>query len=656
MLRRTVPLRRQAARRSILGVCATLASLGAVSTVAAQSGVDYEKGTSGTRLLEGEGGFSIKMLVEESNLGGPEVEIGEITFPAGSGASGGGHVHSRTEIFYVLSGTFDHVVNGEAHRLTPGMVGIVRPGDEVVHRVIGDEPVRALVVWAPGGEIGRFDSNFKETPIEGPPVGLEAAPEGRFDAAEFDAYVAAAVEAWDAPGLAVAVVKDGEILFEKGYGVLAVGGSERVDEHTRFSIGSTTKAITAAAIGLLVEEGEVRWDDPVTKHLPAFQLHDPYVTREVTVRDLLTHRAGLGNADFLWYGQDTSSDEIMSRLTYIEGAYSLRSSFIYQNIMYMVAGEVIEAVSGMSWADFVQTRIFEPLGMTETVAMLADTEGRPNVARPHQYVDGELVVIENASVDPVAPAGSVWSSVHDMSKWLRMLLADGELPDGGRLLRPSTVAELFTPQVVQRAQYPADRLTSPDFMTYGLAWFQKDYRGRKMDYHTGSIDGMVAIAGLIREQGLGVYVLGNRDHVEVRHALMYRVFDLFDAHGEVRDWSAELLDLYAPIEEAGRRAREARLARRVEGTSPSRELDAYTGTYTDRLYGTIEVTGGPAGLRAEYGPGLAGELEHWNHDTFLLRFDARWRGESFVTFRLGTSGAVEGLELGQSTFRRSGAR
>lgn len=479
---------------------------------------------------------------------------------------------------------------------------------------------------------------------------------GRFDPTEFDSYVESAVAAWAAPGLAVAVVKDGQVLFEKGYGVLSVDGEERVDEHTRFAIGSTTKAMTAAAMGMLVEDGKVRWDDRVTKHLPGFELSDPYVTREITVRDLLTHRAGLGNADFLWYEQDTSAADIMDRVRYLDMAYSLRSSFIYQNIMYMVAGEVIEAASGMTWADFLRTRLFMPLGMTETAAVLAETEGQANVARPHHYVDGELVAIDNASVDPVAPAGSVWSSVHDMSKWLNMLLADGELPDGGRVLRAGTVAELFTPHVVQRSQYPADRLTSPNFLTYGLAWFQKDYRGRKVDYHTGSIDGMVAIAGLIREQNLGVYVLGNRDHVEVRHALMYRVFDLFDAHGEVRDWSAELLELYAPLEEAARRGREARLATRVEGTSPTLDLDAYAGTYQDRLYGTIDVTAGPDGLRAEYGPGLGGPLEHWNYDTFLVRFDAGWRGEAFLTFRLDSNGAVETVEMGQSTFRRTASQ
>jgi CubicO group peptidase (beta-lactamase class C family) len=476
----------------------------------------------------------------------------------------------------------------------------------------------------------------------------------QWDPEAFDTYVEDAVALWDSPGLAVAVVKDGEVLFARGYGVLEVGRAERVDEHTRFSIGSTTKAFTAAAIGLLVDEGKVRWDDRVTSHLPGFELSDPYVTREVTIRDLLTHRAGLGNADYLWYEQDVTGDEIVERARYVIAEYSFRGSWIYQNIMYHVAGEVIEAVSGMSWADFVRTRLLEPLGMTETLPLLSDTRDQPNVARPHDYVDGELVTIENASVDPVAAAGSIWSSVSDMSKWLNLLLAGGVLPDSTRLLRSATVDELFTPQVVLRSQYPTDRLTAPNFMTYGLGWFQKDYRGRKVDYHTGSIDGMVAIAGLVRGQNLGVYVLGNRDHVEVRHALMYRVFDLFNGHGEVRDWSAELKDLYDSLDEAGARAREARAASRIAGTTPSLPEAEFAGMYTDRLFGTVEVTAGQDGLEARYGPGLAGPLEHWHHDTFVLRYETRWRGEALLTFRLGASGRVEALVMNGSEFRKAG--
>ncbi|UCC24758.1 MAG: beta-lactamase family protein, partial [Gemmatimonadales bacterium] len=367
-----------------------------------------------------------------------------------------------------------------------------------------------------------------------------------FSPEDFDHYVAEAVDAWGAVGLAVSVVKDGELLFAAGYGTRDLREGGPVDPGTLFAIGSTTKAMTAAALGMLVDEGRLAWDDPVSQYLPGFRLSDPWLTREVTVRDLLTHRAGLGNADFLWYGLETDLDEVLHRFSNAPLAYSPRSAFIYQNIMYAAAGAVVEAVSGLPWEDFLQRRIFDPLGMDETVALLRDIEGRPNVATPHHVVDGDLRPIGNASVDPVKAAGSVWSSVDDMSRWMRMLLDRGEAPDGTRLLRPETVDELFRPQalVTESGFYPTARLTEPRWTTYGLGWFQHDYRGRKIDFHTGSIDGMVAIAGLVRDEGLGVYVLANRDHVEVRHALMYRVFDHFLAPEDVRDWSVELKALY----------------------------------------------------------------------------------------------------------------
>ena len=469
----------------------------------------------------------------------------------------------------------------------------------------------------------------------------------------FDAYVAAAVADWDATGLAIAVVKDGRLLFAKGYGVRHLNDGGAVDEHTRFSIGSTTKAMTAASLGMLVDEGKVAWDDPVTKHLPWFRMKDPWVTREITVRDLLTHRAGLGNADFLWYERDTDTRAVVEGLAMVEPAYSMRSSFIYQNIMYATAGEVVAAVSGMPWTEFVRTRIFRPLGMDETVPLLSETVGKPNVARPHHRVDGVTVPIENASVDPVASAGSVWSSVSDMSKWLRFLLAGGVAEDGTRLLQESTVEELFLPQsfVTPSQFYPTQAVTKPHWMTYGLGWFQEDYRGEKVDFHTGSIDGMVAIAGLIRDSNLGVYVLANRDHVEVRHALMYRVFDLF-LGGEVRDWSAELKTLYDGLAEQGEKARAEALAARVAGTSPSLQLSAYVGRYADPLFGELVVTETPSGLRADMGPGQPGALEHWNYDTFRIVFDARWRGWTLATFRLGTDGTVASVQVGDVELKR----
>jgi len=484
----------------------------------------------------------------------------------------------------------------------------------------------------------------------------------------FEARVAAAIDAWRTPGLALAVVKDGRVEMSRGFGVRELGKSEPVDEHTLFAIGSTTKAMTAALVGMMVDEGKLAWDDPVTKHLPWFAVRDSYVTRELTVRDLLTHRGGLGNTDYLWYGQGLGDDEILRRLRLAEPAYSLRASFVYQNVMYAAAGALVEAVSGQSWETLMRTRIFEPLGMTDTVATAAALAGRSNVASPHDIVEGSLAVIENAPVDGVAPAGSVWSSAADMAKWSQLLLDEGKHGDRV-LLKPETVRELFTPQViVPRADfYPTSRLTRPHWTTYGLGWFQQDYAGRALDFHTGSIDGMVAIHGLVRDERLGVVVLANRDHSELRHALMLEVFDRFGRAGsslaaseathDRRDWSAELLTLYGDLEAKADESRKAREARRVPDTSPSLPLSRYAGTYSDPLRGEVSVSLEGGRLRLAYGSAFVGWLEHWHYDTFRAAWDARWRGTALVTFSLDADGEPASLlVLGARFVRRASPR
>jgi CubicO group peptidase (beta-lactamase class C family) len=470
--------------------------------------------------------------------------------------------------------------------------------------------------------------------------------------ADFDAYVTKAIPRWQTPGLAVAVVKDGKVVFMKGYGVRELGKPRAVDEHTLFAIGSTTKAMTAALVGMLVDEKKLDWDDPVVKHLPWFQLKDPYLTREITVRDLLTHRAGLGNADYLWYGTTLEPREILQRVRLLEPAYSLRSSFIYQNVMYAAAGAVVEVVSGKSWDQMIRTRIFEPLGMTESITTAATLAQQPNVARPHDIIDGKMRAIENASVDGVAPAGSVWSSVNDMSKWMQMLLDGGKA--GTRvILKPETVDELFKPQamVTRDGFYPTARLTKPKWTTYGLGWFQQDYRGRAIDFHTGSIDGMVAIHGLLRSDRVGVYVLANRDHVELRHALMFNVFDRFIG-GSDRDWSEDLLKLYTDLQAQATEARRKEESQRVTGTSPTLALTRYAGTYSDPLYGDLVVTLDGDHLSARYGTAFVGPLEHWHYDTFRAKWNAAWRGTALVTFVLDEKGQPTTLQAMGTRFTR----
>jgi CubicO group peptidase (beta-lactamase class C family) len=489
----------------------------------------------------------------------------------------------------------------------------------------------ALLLWIPSFALAQTDKRIRD----------------------LDTYTAQAVKDWGAPGLAIAVVKDGRVVFAKGYGVLELGKPTPVDTQTLFAIGSTTKAMTAMALAILVDEGKVRWDDPVTKYLPTFQLSDPYVTREVTVRDLITHRAGLPNADFLWAFNDIPAEEIIRRLRYVRPAYSFRSSFIYQNIMYAVAGQVVAAASGMPWADFLRARIFQPLGMTRTVTSLAEASRTTNVASPHYSVDDTTRVIKNRFVDPVAPAGAVWSSVADMSKWMRFVLDSGRY-DGKTLVQTRTFMEVVRPQVIVPSSefYPIPaQLTRPHWQTYGFGWFQQDYNGRKVDFHTGSIDGMVAIIGLLLDERLGVYVLSNLDHVEARHALMLKTFDLFIG-APPRDWSAELRKAYGDARAQGVAQRQRMEQQRVANTRPSLPLEKYAGTYSDSLYGTRKVTFENGVLRLRYSPMYAATLEHWQYDTFRARLDDRWDGLDPATFVIGADGLPSRLEMGRAVFRR----
>lgn len=471
---------------------------------------------------------------------------------------------------------------------------------------------------------------------------------------ELDAYVARAVRDWRIPGFAIAIVKDDSVVFAKGYGVRELGKPGAVDARTRFAIGSTTKAMTAVALGMLVDDGKVRWDEPVITYLPDFRVGDPYVTRELTVRDLLTHRGGLGNADQLWASADYTAEEITRRVATIAPAYSLRSRFIYQNIMYAVAGDVIAAASGVPWATFLRTRLFEPLGMAGTEATLAALAGQSNVATPHMELADSIRPVTNRPVDAVGPAGSVWSSVGDMAKWARFILDSGRVA-GKRLLSEAAFRELLSPQVVApREMYSTMSLVRPHFFTYGLGWFLHDYDGQAVAMHTGSIDGMSALIGLIPDRQLGVYVLANLDHAELRHALMYRVFDLYSGK-PARDWSKELLALYGGLERQADSARRSQEQRRVADTRPSLPLERYAGTYTNQTYGNVVVSVRQDALHFAFGRRRVAGLTHWHYDTFQAKWDDVRMQPSLVVFAPDGAGSVSSVRAFGITFARAAA-
>ncbi|MFN7117062.1 MAG: serine hydrolase, partial [Saprospiraceae bacterium] len=446
---------------------------------------------------------------------------------------------------------------------------------------------------------------------------------------KLDAYIEQARQQWEAPGLAVAVMKDGKLIFAKGYGVRELGKPEKVDGQTIFAICSTTKAMTAAAMGILVDEGKVKWDDKVVQHLPDFQLYDPYVTRELRVRDLFTHNAGLGNADFLWDDTDLTSDDILHRMRLLPMSYPFRGGYTYQNIMYLAAGKMIEKVSGMSWEDFVEKRLFQPIGMTNTYANQKRSLVQKNRSIPHDRIQGKITPITDSNADPIAPAGSVWSSIEDMAKWTQFVL-DSAKVNGKSLLKPATYAEWLKPQTIvsDAGFYPSQELTKPHWKTYALGWFQHDYNGRAVSFHTGSLSGTIAICGMIPDEKIGVYVFGNLDHAEVRHAIMYKVFDVLGGQENGRDWSTDLKKIYDRIAQQSEEARKKQEAQRVLGTKPTLALEKYTGTYSSPLYGDVKVELQNGKLVGHTSSKNFITLEHWHYDTCQGSWKKTWDGKS----------------------------
>lgn len=455
---------------------------------------------------------------------------------------------------------------------------------------------------------------------------------------------------FEVPGLALAVVKDDEVVFAQGYGVRKLGEAVAVDEQTLFATGSISKSFTALCLAMLVDERKIGWDDPVTNYLPGFQLYDPYATRELTIRDLLSHRVGLApvSGGTLWYGSTYDRAEVLRRARHLKPVSSFRSRFAYQNITYLAAGEIIPAASGMSWDDFVHERIFKPLQMNASNTSITALEETGNVATPHAKIDGSVQIIPYRDYDNVGPAASINSNVVDMAQYLRLYLASGKYGEQ-QLLSTAGVQELWAAQTVipiEPLPAPIASLT-PIFYSYGLGWFMRDYRGRKLIFHSGGVDGMTALAAMIPEERLGIVVLANQQEPIVG-PVVYHILDSylqlppsdwFSAYLERRkDWNDRRKQAEATVEDA-----------RVGGTKSSLPLDHYVGTYHDVMYGdiTIGLESGNLVLRFSQTPAFTADLEHWHYDTFRINWRDPMVMKGLVTFPLTSQGKIHELRLDQ---------
>jgi len=498
----------------------------------------------------------------------------------------------------------------------------------------------------------------------------------------FDAYVAKALQEWRVPGIALAVVRGDSVLLLRGYGVRQAGHPEPVTARTMFEIGSTSKAFSSALLAMLVDDGKVAWDDPVTRHLPWFSLKDPWVTREVTLRDLLSHRVGVtGNSNALLTVDRT---EIIRRLRYLEPNLGFRDRYDYSNMLYATAGEVAAAAAGKSWEALLKERILNPLGMRQTTTDISrffdstrfahcfycafpnepvtidQAIGRQDVAMPHMLVRDTVRSIPWQSYDNAVSAGSVISNVTDMAEWLRLLLGEG-IYRGRRLIKPETFRELHKPQSVIRPAgwlaLVADRSPTTHFWAYGLGWRMNDYRGRKVVWHTGGIAGFLAYVGLVPEEKLGIVALSNGDlgYELLPQSLALRIIDVILGGVPPRDWSAELASAMAADRGSAEAARRKELAARVEGTHPSLPIERLAGRYTNDIYGDVTVTVRGDRLFLNMSEGARSELIHWHYDVFHLELNASNPFGSFTTFRINPAGQVDALIIeGMGELRRVG--
>jgi CubicO group peptidase (beta-lactamase class C family) len=476
--------------------------------------------------------------------------------------------------------------------------------------------------------------------------------------AGFDAYVERVIKTFDVPGVAVAIVKDGQVVLAKGYGVRALGKPERVDADTRFGIASNTKVFTATAIAMLVEQGKIEWDAPVIRYLPDFAMYDPFVTRELSVRDLLVHRSGLGlgAGDLLWWPASTyDRAEIARRLRFVKPATSFRSAYAYDNVLYLVAGQLIEKVSGQSWEDFVATRILAPIGMRSSTVRHADAASGGNVAATHAEVNGVVKQIAPMVSDNTNPAGGINATASDMARWMSVQLDSGRIYGGirdieKRLYTPASAREIWsivTPIPVRARARAGFEHLRPNLSGYALGLGVSDYRGNLRLQHSGGLPGYVSLVTMIPGKRLGVAVLTNQESTEAFNAITLRAIDNYLNVPEL-----DYLGLFAALRDTARKqlaqATQRAAAARDSSSGPSLSLATYAGRYVDSWYGDVSITKEPGGLvmRFSHTPQLVGDMSHWQHDSFLVRWrDRELRADAYATFALNPDGTIDQLKM-----------
>ncbi|MDP9011465.1 MAG: serine hydrolase [Pseudomonadota bacterium] len=468
---------------------------------------------------------------------------------------------------------------------------------------------------------------------------------------DIDRLVQRTMAAYQVPGIAVGIVKDGKLVFAKGYGVRELGLPGKVDADTLFGIASNTKAFTTAALAILVDEGKLHWDDKVIDYLPEFRLYDAYVTREFTIRDLVTHRSGLGlgAGDLLfWPNSDFTTKDIVHALRYLKPVSGFRAAYAYDNNLYVVAGELIPAITGQTWADFVTTRILAPLNMAPCVALPQRVSDHRNQASPHASVEGKVVPITPDDTSANAAAAAIQCNVTQLAKWQLTQLGRGLASGGLRIFSEAQSGLMWTPQTIVPPVGPWPALGHTHFDAYGLGWFLEDFNGYKRIFHSGTLGGMMTYQSLVPELNLGVIVLTNADVDEARRTIGLAITDHYTG-GPKRDWVKIVQSIKADkAREHGESDAKRQPVPMPEGDLAKLDIAPYVGTFKDAWRGEASVTRAKEGLTLTFShtKELSGPLAPIRPGFFVVRWKNRaLNADAYVRFREDFAGAVEGFTM-----------
>jgi CubicO group peptidase (beta-lactamase class C family) len=469
------------------------------------------------------------------------------------------------------------------------------------------------------------------------------------DLKQLESYIQNAQEQWNVPGMAISIVQDGKIIYSKGFGVREFGKPEKITDETLFAIASNTKAFTASALTILADQGKLKLDDPVQKYLPWFKLYDPYVSANLTIRDLLCHRSGLKtfSGDLIWYGTKYSRTEVLERAKYLKPVYGFRERYGYSNILYLAAGEIIPAVTGKSWDDFIEEHFFMPLGMKTTNTSIKKFKKNGNIAMPHHVLPGETpLVITYVDWDNIAPGGSINSNVKELAEWIKLQLDEGKY-NGKQIISEGGIREMRNVQISRPLTKRSEEMyPTRHYSGYGLGWDLFNYHGRNIVNHGGGADGMISKLVLVPKEKLGFVILTNSIN-NLPTALSYYILDLFLDKTE-KDWSQINFNMFTEGLEKNKKQEEDLEKSRVPNAPASLPLNSFAGSYISKLYGRVNIRIENEKLVLYFSPSnlFVGDLEHFHFNTFTINLrNQPSLNKGTVLFNLDQNGKVVNMEV-----------